>query len=454
MSANDDNKKAKRFRLGNEGKILLLISLLLCVIWSGIPEYLKSLDFSSFDKVVNSIGILGDSLCCLGPITFLLSIIVVWIVWNGALFFIPAQGVKIGRKLGKIEFFKDEGWRLHRYKLPNRKASLNIADSSPHILIVGGSQTGKSVTMKVIFRNLKQKPELKSYIFDFHGEYEEFFKKNELVYTLIDGSQYNPIKSNFSSEKKEDILSDFIESLIVAFDDISDQELALLKKKLKDDDLHKIYKNLLHEEENSKGEDKKILTTLCLKLEKIVRSDNENVLPLEELIKENNIIFDFSKIRDQKAANFIAENILRRLFHHCLINKKQTNIYVDEAHRLNTTKLNQKGYNTTIVRIAKEAAKFGVRLIIASQNLTDFPDGFTANFGNIISFRLPSPKDIEILETTTGIKTGLINTILNGLKKREALLIAPKSEYQLIKVDLPSEPNKIVKWILERFGKK
>jgi len=117
------------------------------------------------------------------------------------------------------------------------------------------------------------------------------------------------------------------------------------------------------------------------------------------------------------------------------------NYLIDEAHRLNTKFLAEKGVETSTARLARESGKFNGRLIVASQSLTDFPAGFSANFGNILCFRTPSGADLQALEHMSGIGLGQLQTVMNGLKKGEALLIGPHGHYAAIRVNPPPEAN-------------
>jgi hypothetical protein len=153
-------------------------------------------------------------------------------------------------------------------------------------------------------------------------------------------------------------------------------------------------------------------------------------------------VFDFSGIRDRDAADFYAESILRRYLALLIKERQPTTIVIDEAHRLNTKALADKGVETSTARLARESGKFNGRLIVASQNLTDFPAGFSANFGNILCFRTPSGADLQVLEHLTGIGLGQLQTVMNGLKKGEALLIGPHSHYAAVRITAPLENNK------------
>lgn len=463
------------------------------------------------------------------PLLLILSIIPalfmtagVWIIWNILLFFWPVKGLQIGHELGKFELMIGEGWKFGRHLL-KQKIGLNLDDSSPHILVVGGSQTGKSSTVKTILMKLMEKPKrpmleairesiipilavlillfllfhysvivltpimLAIYllqsghltqagvyagfavygfgissiiaglawyvkrryksimettkgtrgnvIIDFHGEYGFLADKG---FTVIDARDYDPLAPNYEGESSERIISDFVDAFLVAYETTGDVQLAILKKRLEEKrDVRGALATIVADAKSTRSfTEKDRLTGLYLRLEKIAAYRGSKAI--RQLTNDSrNVIFDFSGIRDRDAADFYAENILSRYM--ALLTEKQggINIIIDEAHRLNTKPLEEKGFEPTTIRIARESGKFGGRLIIASQNLTDFPAGFSANFGNIIIFRTPSGAELQILEKITGISYGLLQSVMNGLHKGEALLIGPHNHYSLIKIQLP-----------------
>lgn len=338
--------------------------------------------------------------------------------------------------LGKYKLQDDAGWGFERYFLPNRKAGLDLKASSPHILIVGGSQTGKSATIKTILVKLLKEKDRGNVIFDYHGEYSFLTDRG---FTVVDARDYAPLAPNYDGEAFENIVSDFVEAFLVAFETAGDVQLAILKKKLEE----KASVAAAHSSISSDAAaarsftEKDRLAGLSLRLEKIARySGGKHTL--RQLTKESrNVIFDFSGIRDRDAADFYAENILRRYMALLIEAGQPTNVTIDEAHRLNTRSLTERGIETTTVRIARESGKFNGRLIIASQNLSDFTPGFSANFGNIICFRIPAGSDMQILEHLTGIGLGMLQSVMNGLQKGEALLIGPHNHYNVIKISLP-----------------
>ncbi|MFH1261115.1 MAG: DUF87 domain-containing protein [Candidatus Micrarchaeota archaeon] len=404
-------------------------------VWGAVFVFLLVMSLLS-----SSLSIMLHLSCCsVGffysiPVAFLLTF-GLWIVWNLLLFFWPVSGLEIGKMLGTYKLHVDAGWGFERYLLPNRKAALNLTASSPHVLVVGGSQTGKSVTIKTILLKLLKEKEKGNIIFDYHGEYSFLSDRG---FTVVDAQEYAPLAQNYENEPFENIVSDFVEAFLVAFETSGDVQLAILKKQLEEkQDIQAAFSSIDADAKSSRSyTEKDRLSGLSLRLEKIARYAGGKQT-LHELTKDSrNVVFDFSGIRDRDAADFYAENILRRYMALLIEAGHSTNIIIDEAHRLNTKALAQKGVETTTMRLARESGKFNGRLLIASQNLSDFSPGFSANFGNIICFRIPAGTDMQILEHLTGIGLGMLQSVMNGLQKGQALLIGPHNHYSVIKVSL------------------
>lgn len=484
------------------------------------------------------VAILMNSIFCFPfalAIGLVISLPITASLWLAALIIghlnpLAPKGLSIGEELGKFTYNTEEGcWAFCRTLLGG-KASLDLTSSSPHILIAGGSQTGKSSAIKTIlsklmgadaeraegerrlfaiivvaglvlaaipilvpavltpimlaiyvlgsnrldmvgvyegylayftviaslcglaaaavriYSRLGQGPSEKgrrTVVFDYHGEYG-FLK--DAGFAVADARDFDPLAPNHPGEPFEQIATDFIESFLVAFETTGDVQLAILKKKLEEcKGIEATLASIRGDNKSARSfTDKDRLSGLTLRLEKIAayakgRSDIAK-------LGDGNIVFDFSGIHDRDAADFYAESILRRLAGGLASQMGRSpqdtwtrgvDIIIDEAHRLNTKPLHDKGVETSTMRIARECGKFGGRLIISSQNLTDFPQGFSSNFGNIICFRTPSGAEMHALEKTTGISYGLLQSVMNGLKKGEALLIGPRNHYSIIRVSLP-----------------
>lgn len=380
-------------------------------------------------------------LCCLGTlvisiVTAAIETIVLWGAYHLISRSWPVSGLQIAEELGRFEHTPEEGWTFRRYAL-SHKTALDMKGSSPHILVVGGSQTGKSATVKTLLLKLLDEKHA-NVILDYHGEYGFLADKGFLV---VNVRNYNPLAPNYEAEPFEHIASDFVDSFLVAFESTGEVQLAILKKRLEEKRNLKAALATIGADSKATRSftEKDRLTGLYLRLEKIVKSA-AGTGTLKELVKgEHNVIFDFSGIRDRDAVDFYAENILRRYMALLVAERQPTNIIIDEAHRLNTKFLAERGFETTTVRIARESGKFGGRLIVASQNLTDFTPGFSANFGNILCFRSPAGSELKVLENITGIGLGQLQSVMNGMQKGEALLIGPHKHYGLVKIIPPQD---------------
>lgn len=325
--------------LRRENKVLILSSILLSIGY--VLYILTSTKISFIEKLLSAI--------CTVPIFTLIFIPLLWFLFNLGLFLWPANGLRLGVKISNI-IFRDAEWIKKNFLLPNRKVAIKLDDSSPHTLIVGGTQTGKSGTMKtLLLEAIKKYPEHQTIIFDFHGEYFNFLKNNQIeAYKL----------------------------------------------------------------EISKEEQK-----------------------TEMVFNKKIIVVDFLNISNSEREENLANSLLKNIFEHSLKTKNKLNLFVDEAHKITVKRKND--FESILFNFSRESAKFGVNLFVASQNLTDFPKNFSANFGNIIIFRLPSPEDIQRLEEITGVKEGGLSAVINSLKKLECLLISSKKEYQIVKVNFP-----------------
>lgn len=459
--------------------------------------------------------------------------ITAWILWKAFAHLDVLPGLDIGREFGRFE--RDPGgWLFSRY-LVSKKTTLDLKSASPHILIVGGSQSGKSTTIRTLLGTLTKKRTLWNSIgpffspaiillaivalvllvfwlyfgrwllmplvlvlafahwpatymvdilnawwvlggivivavwawyvrsrvktgaeegrghvvIDFHNEYSYLANNGFFV---VDALEYAPLAPIYQGEPSENRVSDVVDSFLTAFTDVGDVQLAILKKALdqgmgRNGTLSDALITIQQAMSAAKSYyEKDRYAGLHLRLAKIAGygTGQKNIHELTG--DKRNVVFNFSRIRDKNAADFYADLILRRYLAVLMEMRLPTTIVIDEAHRLNNPKLRDRGFTTTTIKIAREAGKFGGRLIIASQNLVDFPDGFSANFGNILVFRIPSASDLQQLEKMTGISGGLLHNVMNGLIKGEALLIAPKDHYALVRVDAlkmaPTGPEK------------
>jgi DNA helicase HerA-like ATPase len=88
------------------------------------------------------------------------------------------------------------------------------------------------------------------------------------------------------------------------------------------------------------------------------------------------------------AGAFILRKVYKDMFHWGPANHLRLAIVLDEAHRL--------AKDITLPKIMKEGRKFGVVVIVASQELTDFHQGVIGNVGTKIVFRINHPDSRKV----------------------------------------------------------
>jgi len=96
-------------------------------------------------------------------------------------------------------------------------------------------------------------------------------------------------------------------------------------------------------------------------------------------------------------------------------------IALDEAHRV--------ARDTTLPRIMKEGRKFGVVVISASQNLTDFHPEVLGNAGTKIVFRTNHPASRKVAGFLRGRRNRDIPEIVEQLPVGVAMVQVPEMPY-------------------------
>ena len=115
----------------------------------------------------------------------------------------------------------------------------------------------------------------------------------------------------------------------------------------------------------------------------------KTVMPFEQIMKSCTAV-DLGVLPNDKLKAVVCEFLQRKLRYYLygLPESREPRLYViiDEAHRLKY----EKGSSTG--QLLKEARKYGVGLILSTQDPVDFPDLVYNNIGGILSLQLTDPK--------------------------------------------------------------
>ena len=119
----------------------------------------------------------------------------------------------------------------------------------------------------------------------------------------------------------------------------------------------------------------------------------------KDILKSNTII-NLSKLPNDNIKSIVCEFFLRKLRYY-LYEKGSSRepilyVIIDEAHRL---KYDQK---SSIGQLLKEARKYGVGVVLSTQDPVDFTDLVYNNVGGILTLQITAPKYAKIIAQHLG----------------------------------------------------
>lgn len=121
------------------------------------------------------------------------------------------------------------------------------------------------------------------------------------------------------------------------------------------------------------------------------------------------------------AAAFLLRKVYKDMFRWGETERPRLLIALDEAHRV--------ARDTTLPRIMKEGRKFGVVVVSASQNLTDFHPEVLGNAGTKIVFRTNYPASKKVAGFLRGRRNLDIPEIVEQLPVGAAMVQAPEMPF-------------------------
>lgn len=303
--------------------------------------------------------------------------------------------------LGEDVITKQKLWWDPQVQVPKRLLN-------QHLLIVGKSGSGKSETTKGLIYDLHRQG-VPSLIFDFQGEYAsgDFFEAvRPQVFDVMDGLPLNPFEIPFdpqSGQKKRpvEMMFSLADSLNSVFSGSGDIQLGKLREAVREcyiqqgfqmqqpapDDrepptLDHLSKILEHWAAESGGQVKNLLVRLQPLFESGIFQQGKAKFAFDDLFTKTTVILLTSGIKDLMlaASRFLLEKVYGRMVANGLTKDLQLMVCVDEAHKLCG--------DEKITDLAKEARKYGLGLILSSQETRDFHPSIFANAGTQIVLAL------------------------------------------------------------------
>jgi hypothetical protein len=288
--------------------------------------------------------------------------------------------------------------------------------ANQHLLIVGKSGAGKSQTTSSVLYELS-KQEIPFLILDFQGEYissvltnskDESFAEatNAMTFDPSYGMDINPLELSIDGNTGQRIgyMSNVyqVSSILKQIFGLGDIQHPVLKDAIKrayqekgfsvtdratwnnePPQFQDIWAILEFMEQNEGTNVRNLKYRIEPLFENNIFVSGEGSVSISDILNKNSII-DLSKLHTPELMKSVARFVLQAVYNRMLADgpSKSIKLYVviDEAHKLS--------YDQTLTDLIREARKYGVGFILASQSVRDFATVVFENMGTKIALQL------------------------------------------------------------------
>ncbi len=273
-----------------------------------------------------------------------------------------------------------------------------------HIIVFGESGSGKSSLAKILAQELAEQG-WRVIVFDFHGEYHDLVGRGFVVHDAR-SLNLNPLELNGETPLTRALELGFMIASLLS--------LGPLQRSLLIEVIMEAYasKGIYEEDPSTWSKDPPTINDLlnviserirtAERRDEAVRLDSirrqlatlysgqplsETQIPTESILWDR-VVIDFSDLPSELLQSIHGEVLVRRIYAETRRTGKKTFVIIDEAHRLT------KG-GSCLPRVLAESRKYGLALILVSQNPLDFPQNILGNAATKISFRITDAKSLE-----------------------------------------------------------
>ncbi len=308
-----------------------------------------------------------------------------------------------------------------------RKACIPINMLTHHTLVLGSTGSGKTHTVSVIINRIIERfDEVKTVIFDWHGEYSYLLKrKRRLVPYDLPVGITNLIEKDLYSFI--DILADVLE--------LTNSQIYILEKVLRQllrrggvslNDIYTVLENFVDES----GWMRESRLSLLRKMSPLVRTGYSKLFSnsdIEDLIHRLDyeslpLVIDVSVIKDPFIRKIYISFVLNMIFD-IFVNDKNKKpkykllIVLEEAQNI----LSKNNPVRIVSRMLSEIRKFGVGLIIISQSPSSLIENVMVNTNTKIIHSLKAGADIELVNKSIYLPPEYLR-VIPYLEPGEAIL--------------------------------
>jgi hypothetical protein len=294
--------------------------------------------------------------------------------------------------------------------------------SNPHVLVVGKSGAGKSETTKALVWELSRRG-VPSIIFDYQGEYatgDFFHTVQPQVFDVMKGLPINPFEipiDPLTGKKRPYIEMVFrlADTLNSVFSGSGDIQMGTLREAIDlcyqqhgfDRDSPETWENepptlemleaVLAQLAADRGAQVK---NLQVRLQPLFKSGifrkNKAEFQFEDLFKKTTVILLTAGIKDLMlaASRFLLEKVYAAMLMAGVSKRLRVMAVIDEAHKLCG--------DETVTALIKEARKYGLGVILSSQETRDFHKSVFANTGTLVGLALEE-EDAGVMSKYMGL---------------------------------------------------
>lgn len=280
--------------------------------------------------------------------------------------------------------------------------------TNQHLLVVGKSGSGKSETTKALIWELDRRG-VASIILDYQGEYAfgDFADAVEpQLFDVMDGLPVNPFELPYDPIAKRkrppiEMIFRLADTLNTVFSGSGDIQLGILREAIEacyvqaGFDFHDASTwdneppslDMLEAVLNHMAEDHGAqVRNLQIRLQPLFKSGifkQQNAgFSFDQLFQRTSVILMTSGIKDLMlaASRFVLEKVYTTMLMQGVTKQLRVMVVIDEAHKLCG--------DETIISLVKEARKYGLGLILSSQETRDFQGSVFANTGTLVALGL------------------------------------------------------------------